>query len=589
MEKLMALDVCDGFKVQGVLNSIEKTPKLIILVHGLVGQIPYEMGSLSIDTLLKLVKQQDVNTEENVEEYDVPEFIGTNVLEHLVVPLVLPELIVNENHLPLWTIILGVILLVTIYVTAGIFIVWTICYRKLRVIQHAQPEFLIMVAIGCIVFAASIIPLSMEELDSPGRSAICMSSPWLLCLGFTIIFSALFAKTWRVNHVVQASRRFRRTTLTQMEVLQPFVVLFSANVVVLLLWTILDPLIYTRQDAPGTDEWNRVIATYGQCQSISKRNGFTGSGSLPYIVVLGILNIGVLIVANYQAYQARFINSEFSESNYIGMAMASLLQGAAVGGPVLLLVRDTNPQAWYITCSLLIFFISFGILCLMFVPKIQAAIRPAESTEATSWNGKSQQFSSPFVSGDGGNGSGSGQRRSRPHLGGSNGSGGSGDIQYVLGDGGGAGANPFGRRRDDMTGSDGRRKSSSSLRTPTSPKTSGSKTVHYENDPDDHHLIDSVNDYEIPLSGDHDMPMGGARVPAVIRGVVLKGDNAKPISVNRHEGGNVDDEQEEKQSAVGHKASDDAETNKLESPSILAGIPILSTFSQYMSEEVVEA
>ena len=145
----------------------------------------------------------------------------------------------------------------------------------------------------------------------------------------------------------------------------------------------MDPMQYVRKDAPGTDGWNRVIATYGQCES--------QNSALPYVVVLAILNIGVLLVANYQAYRARKIASEFSESQYIGISMAFLLQAAAVGAPVLLLVRD-DPLAWYLTSCFMIFFVSFGILCLMFIPKIQAALKPAEASSA--WNGTSQ-FAQP--------------------------------------------------------------------------------------------------------------------------------------------------------------------------------------------------
>ena len=59
-------------------------------VDGLVGQLPYEMGLLSIQKLYDIVVEGKNITEKT-------DIFGTNVLSHLEIPLVLPPYTINQN------------------------------------------------------------------------------------------------------------------------------------------------------------------------------------------------------------------------------------------------------------------------------------------------------------------------------------------------------------------------------------------------------------------------------------------------------------------------------------------------------------
>jgi hypothetical protein len=189
-----------------------------------------------------------------------------------------------------------------------------------------------------------------------------------MCLGFCITFSALFSKTWRINRVFQSKDKFVKVKVTERDVMIPFVILLSLNVLVLSLWSALAPLKYVRLPHPGTDDWNRVISTYGVCQSETDRIG----GAVPYMVILGAIILGVIVMANVQAYQARGIQSEFSESKYIALVMVSFLQSICTGAPVLFLVND-NPQAYYLIMVFMIFLTCMAVLLLIFIPKFMFA------------------------------------------------------------------------------------------------------------------------------------------------------------------------------------------------------------------------
>lgn len=252
----------------------------------------------------------------------------------------------------------GYVLLGIIYALAIISTVWTIVYRKEHIVRASQPFFLVMICMGAVVLGTAIIPFSIDDSNaSPeGCNKACVAIPWLIATGWTILFSALFAKIWRVNIVYRNSIKFRRLKVSETDVLLPFAILLTLNVIILLVWTLMDPLYYSRTNVSVTD-------SYGSCSA---------SGDVIWkicISLLAALNGTALLMANFQAWQARNLSTEYGESKYIGMAMACILQVIVVGVPLLFLVYE-NPPADYFVRSTIVFVICASILLLIFGPKM---------------------------------------------------------------------------------------------------------------------------------------------------------------------------------------------------------------------------
>lgn len=125
---------------------------------------------------------------------------------------------------------------------------WVAVYRKHRVVKVSQPIFLDLIILGVVVLASAIFPLGVNETDAGERGCniACASIPWLLSIGFSLIFSALFSKLWRINIVFAAASTYRRVVVTEKDVILPFAVLMSLNIAILLAWTIVDPMVYKR-------------------------------------------------------------------------------------------------------------------------------------------------------------------------------------------------------------------------------------------------------------------------------------------------------------------------------------------------------
>jgi gamma-aminobutyric acid type B receptor len=106
--------------------------------------------------------------------------------------------------------------------------------------------------------ALGIVPLSIDDgiASTRGCDIACMSVPWLLSFGFTLAFSALFSKLWRMNKLFH-NQNFRRAKVTEKDVLAPFATLFTLNFAVLLTWTLVDPVHWSR-DPIDEEQWKQL-------------------------------------------------------------------------------------------------------------------------------------------------------------------------------------------------------------------------------------------------------------------------------------------------------------------------------------------
>ena len=216
----------------------------------------------------------------------------------------------------------------------------------------ASPEDEIEEVVVTGRFISASQQLVNERMSDAFAVGVCMSQPWLAFVGFSVIFSALFSKTWRVNKLFHTQKHHSRVLVSRSDVLGPFAFICTCNVIVLTLWTVLDPLTYTRLVGDGTDLWNREIESYGACRS---------EQVIAYLIPLAIINFMVLGIACWQAFEARNIQSAFSEAKYIALSVASLFQAFLTGFPLLAIVKN-EPRAFYLVLALMILVLSEGIL-----------------------------------------------------------------------------------------------------------------------------------------------------------------------------------------------------------------------------------
>lgn len=159
------------------------------------------------------------------------------------------------------------------------------------------------------------------------------------------------------------SRQFRRVKIHVNDVLLPFAILIAVNLVILATWTIVSPLKWNRVYTSSVDVFGRPNESFGSCSY----NADTAQKVL--FTLLAIVNAVPLGFATYQAYKARRLPpSNFSESFYIAMSLASLLEAFLLATPILILVHDV-PSPAFLTKALLVTIVCLAVLLPIFVPK----------------------------------------------------------------------------------------------------------------------------------------------------------------------------------------------------------------------------
>lgn len=148
------------------------------------------------------------------------------------VPLDLPPLDTEENFLTPSLRAGGLVMCGLVLLLALAFAGWTWCKGASAVVRRSQPIFLYLLCTGAFLMGASIIPLSFDGgicKTQEGCDAACVVAPWLLSVGFTLLFSALFTKTHRLNRILKAAGRFRKIVVTPWDVAKPMMVLLGGE------------------------------------------------------------------------------------------------------------------------------------------------------------------------------------------------------------------------------------------------------------------------------------------------------------------------------------------------------------------------
>ena len=111
---------------------------------------------------------------------------------------------------------------------------------------------------------------------------------------------------------------------------------------------------------------NQVISTVGGCTFVSDD---------PAIVwkVLGVfvvIHLGLLIGTNAILWQLRDVQDRYQEQKYVLLASSYVVEVLLVGCPVIFAIRESTSGVSYLVLVMMVFFIDFGILCLIFIPKM---------------------------------------------------------------------------------------------------------------------------------------------------------------------------------------------------------------------------
>ena len=133
---------------------------------------------------------------------------------------------------------------------------------------------------------------------------------------FCITFGSLFAKMRRVHILFEAANSMVRVTATGKETLMVVGGALLVDVIILSVWTAVDPLQWYRHSL-SEDKFGVPLASEGYCVSDSWA---------VFVSIIAVYHFALLSMASWICYLSRDIPTKFSEGKYVSIAIVSNMQ-----------------------------------------------------------------------------------------------------------------------------------------------------------------------------------------------------------------------------------------------------------------------
>lgn len=250
------------------------------------------------------------------------------------------------------------------------FMVWIRINRNDAVVKVSQVEFLNLICIGGMISSSTIIAVSFQagsNENTKQASIGCTVAPFLYAIGWTLQYSSLSAKSYRLFLIMRNNQHLKRVKVTFLEMLRIVVAVIAIDLAIIIAWTVVSPLVYKRSaESINTNDASGVITVESSGSCVMKNDSISFWAFAGPIMGIHFL---LLIGTNYLLYRVRNVADRYQEQKFIAMASVLMFEILLVGIPVTVAVKD-SPVATHIILVGIIAVSDIGILCFTFVPKI---------------------------------------------------------------------------------------------------------------------------------------------------------------------------------------------------------------------------
>ncbi|KAH3769086.1 hypothetical protein DPMN_170333, partial [Dreissena polymorpha] len=268
-------------------------------------------------------------------------------------------------------------LYITICVLSGLgiiivflFLSFNIYYRNNRFVKLSSPNINNVLLFGCVLCYVTVFIRPTGNVTS----TMCQARVVCFCLAFTITFSALFSKTWRVYRIFTNKKLLKRT-IKDIQLFAMIAVIVMLLTAILIVWQIVSPFEVERNELEneknvvGNDEEVRFFVQ----TCVSKQS--TYFAWTIYIFEGMMLSFGAFL-----AWETRHVTIEaLNDSHQIGLCLYNVVILSAVALTLSLVLEDQVVLLYGITSGFLIFGTTLTQL-FVFVPKVHAVFTKVDCT-----------------------------------------------------------------------------------------------------------------------------------------------------------------------------------------------------------------
>ncbi|CAG0888622.1 unnamed protein product [Cyprideis torosa] len=287
------------------------------------------------------------------------------------------------------TVSLGLLIVVSFLsfsgtVAAIALIVFMYMYRTKRFIRHSQPTCNIITLVGITVCLTGSCLLGLDGRLIPYWLLpwVCQARAWLLTIGFSLSYGAMFAKIWSV-HSLATKAKAEGAPKPQSGPHRPWLMVcffIVVDVTILIVWTVTDPMVLEVEDLPfelpdNTDEDIKIRPQLEHCVSVNND------------IWLGVLYAykGLLLIFGlFLSYETRSVKLKLvNDSRFVGMAIYNVVVLCGITAPVSLVIAS-QPDASFAFVNFSTIFCCLISMGLIFTPKIVEIIRYPNGRRADS-------------------------------------------------------------------------------------------------------------------------------------------------------------------------------------------------------------
>ncbi|RMX44624.1 hypothetical protein pdam_00002738 [Pocillopora damicornis] len=278
----------------------------------------------------------------------------------------------------LWFVI--VVSILGILMAVG-FLIFNVYNQNIRYIKMSSPNLNNLIIVGCIlVYVAGVL----FGLNKEQANYLCQLELWIAMIGFSLGFGAMFSKTWRVHVIFLNAKTTKKVIIRDRQLFGMVVVLLSIDVIILVIWQIVDPLTnkvenLTLQVSQEDDTGIQPYITMCTCENITI-----------WLACIYVYKGLLLLFGAFLAWETRKVHiPALNDSKLIGLSVYNVIIPCILVIPILGVVAD-RPNIQFSLSSFLTIFSTSFTLSLVFVPKIMF-LRTADDNSFSTATGSTME------------------------------------------------------------------------------------------------------------------------------------------------------------------------------------------------------
>ncbi|KAL2081042.1 hypothetical protein ACEWY4_022895 [Coilia grayii] len=272
------------------------------------------------------------------------------------------------------------------------FLAFTLRFKNNRIVKMSSPNLNVLTLCGSVMTYSSGFLFAIEEktlMQGLGPRAVLQGRIWTLCIGTTLVFGPILAKTWRLYRVFTQRIPDKRVIIRDIQLMGLVLVLILVDLLVLGIWGLADPIRCTHSVGAVVK-----VAEVDVSYSLSQQDSCSSHYSDLWIILLSVLKGSLLLYGTYLAGLTSNVSlPPVNQSLTIVTAVCLVTMSSAVAIPVSRYLHAW-PNAVYSVVSGAIFICTLAVNCLLFVPQLTQC-RQFEEEMNPNPSQMSKYFSSP--------------------------------------------------------------------------------------------------------------------------------------------------------------------------------------------------